>query len=291
MNRQFGRRGWPIPFSGITLIELLVSIAIGSLVIAAVLGVLTSANRTQRLGESRSDLLQGVRVSLRQIQRDLQLAVTRSNDEDFVLTGTNEVNGDLPFDSLEFTAVSASPLTSLLPTSDLIRVQYLIDVDETTAPEGLTRVALSLPLLDEIPAEQQELSARTYCPRAVGLDFMYYDPTQESWVEEWQERTDMPRAIRVVLYVLPETLEEEVEPDLEDVLAFTTLAHLPLGAMPLGTGQLRLEEEAGSGSPLTGGTGGTGSGRQGAETERLPLQNLGPGSAMGLTLPGAGGSR
>jgi prepilin-type N-terminal cleavage/methylation domain-containing protein len=92
---------------GLTLIELIVAISIGSMVIAAVLAVLTSANRTQDLGERRSDLLQCVRVSLGRIQQDLQLAVTRTNDDQFTFIGTDAVEDGLPMDSLEFASAAA----------------------------------------------------------------------------------------------------------------------------------------------------------------------------------------
>jgi hypothetical protein len=104
------------------------------------------------------------------------------------------------------------------------------------------RSSLRLPLPEKISATETELSARTYCPGAAGLNFEYYDATEEDWVEEWQDRTDLPGAVRVVLYALPETSEESAAPTLSDVMPFSTVVHLALGAQDLGTGQPETEE-------------------------------------------------
>ena len=239
----------PAPRRGMTLIELIMALTIGSMVIAAVLAVFKSANSTQALGEHRADLLQCVRVSLDQMHRDLQLAVTRSDDEQFTFIGTDEGQEGLPMDSVEFTSVSGDPLSSLLPTGDLLRMQFYLDMDEATEPTGLVRSALRLPLPEEISPTEAELSARTYCPWAVGLNFEYFDPTQQEWAEEWQERTDMPTAVRILLYVLPEPMEEDVQPGPDDVIAFSTVVQLALADAALGAGQPSAGESGGAATP------------------------------------------
>jgi type II secretory pathway pseudopilin PulG len=242
-----------------TLIELIMGLTIGSMVIAAVLAVLNSASTTQALGEHRADLLQCVRVSLNQMRRDLQLTVTRSSDEQFTFLGTDDGDEGLPLDSVEFTSISGDPVSSLLPTSDLLRTQFYLDLDEQTEPTGLVRSALRLPLPEDISPTEVELSSRTYCPWAVGLNFEYFDTTQQDWVEEWQERTDVPTAIRILLYVLPEPPKEDAEPSPEDVLAFSTVVQLPLAGAALGTGQPSAgqTDAAGAAGGVAGLTGGS----------------------------------
>ena len=61
--------------AGLTLMEVLVAMTVGSMVLAAVLGVLSVGRRTQQMGEARTDLFQSVRVPLNQLQRDLSAAV------------------------------------------------------------------------------------------------------------------------------------------------------------------------------------------------------------------------
>jgi type II secretion system protein J len=257
---------------GMTLIELLVALSIGSVVIAAVLAVLTSGQRARDQGEQRSDLFQMVRVVLSQVERDLRVTVTRENDTSFQFVGTNEESSGLPTDSLEFSAASGSPATALLPTSDLIRVRWFIDTDPETPYTGLMREALGLPMPTEVSPEQEELSTRPYCPNAIGLDVTYYDASAQDWVEEWQDRTDLPTAVKVTLYVVQEIPEqgEEIAPG--DIMSFSTMARLVLANAPLGTGQATTETGAGTGEaglptsgmttmpgmPNLGGTGGTG---------------------------------
>ena len=226
-----GRRG------GLTLIELIMALTIGSMVIASVLAVMSSATRSQDLGERRADLLQCVRVSLEQVQQDLQLAVARSNDEQFLLVGTDSGDSEMPLDAIEFTSLAGEPLTSLLPTGDLVRVQYFIDEDQQTTASGLARTAIRMPLPEEVSPTEAELSTRTYCPWAVGLDVAYFDPNEQDWIEEWQQRTDLPTAVRVVLYAITEPTDPEAEPDLGDVKPFSTVVRLTLARATLGTGQ------------------------------------------------------
>ncbi|MBM3471880.1 MAG: prepilin-type N-terminal cleavage/methylation domain-containing protein [Armatimonadetes bacterium] len=272
----------PSPRRGMTLIELIMALTIGSMVIGAVLAVLKSANDTQTLGERRADLLQCVRVSLNQMHRDLQLTVTRSNDEQFMFIGTNEGEEGLPTDSIEFTSASGDPMSSLLPTGDLLRMQYYLDLDEETEPTGLVRSALRLPLPEEISPTEAELSARTYCPWAVGLNFEYYDPTQQDWVEEWQERTDVPTAVRISLYVLPEPLDKDVEPTPDDVIPFSTVVQLPLAGTTLGTGQPSTGQSGGAAN--VPGAGGLPGGAGASPT----IPGL-PGGLPGLPTPGGAG--
>jgi len=274
------------PRRGMTLIELLVAMAIGSMIVASVFAVLASANRTQNLGEKRTDLFQSVRVSLDQMTTDLQLAVTRENDEQFTFVGTDETQDGVPMDMLEFTSISGEPLSSVLPTSELLRIQYYVDVDDQTRQIGLTRSAIPLPLPDSIPEAEQDLSARTYCPWAMGLNIAYFDPQQQDWVEEWQDRTDLPTAVRIVLYVLPEATDEAVNVDLTTLIPFSTVAQLTLAQTALGTGQPT------SGEQTSGGAAGAAMGSAPGESQLpgLPGGSNIPGLPSEL-LPGGGGEQ
>jgi len=231
---------------GMTLIEVLVSLSIGSIVIAAVFGVLASAQRAREQGETRSDLFQSARVALNQIERDLRVAVYRSNDTNFDFTGVSDEMNGLPADQLDFAAASGSPGASLLPTGDLVRVSYAIADPRETSRRGFVREALSIPLPASVSLEQEELATREYCPSAVGLDVVYYDPDAQNWVEDWQQRTSLPSAVKVTLYVVPPARDEESEPDLTDVRLFSTTVCLMLSGAPLGTGQ------PGAGQPAQG---------------------------------------
>jgi type II secretion system protein J len=222
---------------GMTLIEVLVAMTIGSIVVAAVLGVLGAAQRAREQGESRADLFQPVRVTLNQMERDLRVAVTRTNDQSFTFTGTDETTDGLPTDRLEFSTAAGDPLSSVLPTGNLLRVQYYLSNTGETRWHGLVREALALPLPAEVAAAQEELATREYCAAAVGLDLTYYDPTQKEWGEDWTERTDLPSAVRIVLYVLPPATRGEEPAALTQVQPFSTLVQLTLAGAPLGTGQ------------------------------------------------------
>jgi len=238
---------------GLTLIEVVVALSIGSMVIFAVLGVLGTARRSQVAGEERSDLFQSVRVTLNQLQRDLSVAAYVEDDWQFEFIATDEVVNGIPMDTLEFASASGDPLGSVLPTGDLVRVNYYIDIDPDTLHMGLVRSSLSLPLLEEISPEQLELATRRYCPWAAGLDLWFYDTEAQDWTDTWEERTEPPPAVRLVLYTFmidPEAEDLEEEPTIEDVTSFSTVVYLKLADKVLGTGQVREgETQAQPGTP------------------------------------------
>ena len=280
--------------AGMSLIELMVALSIGTVVIAAVLGVLASARRTQLIGERRSEVFQSVRVSLNQLEKDLKLAILLDEDEKFQFVGTDEMLGDLPMDSIEFATASGAPMSSLLPTGDLVRVMYYIDIDETTGRDGLVRCAMPMPLPDEVAPEQQDMATREYCPWALGLDTLYYDPTEEAWVEDWQERTDLPSAVQLVVYVLPEETDEEAEPDYQDMMPFSTTVHLLLNSAPVGTGQVSESDDEGQGPG--GGQGPAELDEEAPGPGEIPMPNIpglptGGGGIPGLPTGGMGGGR
>jgi type II secretion system protein J len=261
-----------------TLIEVLVSLSIGSIVIAAVFGVLASAQHAREQGETRSDLFQATRVALDQIERDLRVAVYRSSDTNFDFTGVSDEMNGLPADQLSFAAASGSHGASLLPTGDLVRVSYSIADPRETSRRGFVREALSIPLPASVSLEQEELATREYCPSAVGLDIVYYDPEAQNWVEDWQQRTSLPSAVKVTLYVVPPVRDEESEPDLTDMRLFSTTVCLMLAGAPLGTGQRGGQTAQGA---STAGTSLPGS----ISIPGLPTS----GDLSGLTGPGGGG--
>lgn len=227
---------------GLTLIEVVVALSIGSLVIFAVLGVLGTARRSQLAGEERTDLFQSVRVTLNQLERDLSVAAYVEDDWQFEFIATDEVVNGIPMDTLEFATASGDPLGSVLPTGDLVRVNYYIDVDPDTLHAGLVRSSLSIPLLEEMPPEQLELATRRYCPWATGLDLWFYDMEVQDWTDTWEERTEPPPAVRLVLYTFmvdPEAGELVEELTIDDVTSFSTVVYLKLADKPLGTGQVR----------------------------------------------------
>jgi type II secretory pathway pseudopilin PulG len=239
-----------------TLLEVLVSLSIGAIVIAAVLAVLSTSQRAREQGEARSDLFQAARITLQQIERDLRTAVTRANDPSFTFSGTNQDDNGVPIDELEFAAASGQPAASRLPTSSLVHVKYAIGNLRDSPQPGLLREELGLPMPDPISSDQEELATRMYCPGAIGFDVLYYDPTAQQWVEEWQNQPSPPSAAQVILYVVPLIPGQEAEAQLADAIPFTTTVRLALAGAPLGgsttSGQSSAGQPAAGGLPMPG---------------------------------------
>lgn len=61
---------------GVTVPELLIVVAVFTLILVASLGVLQAATRTERGQQSRSDALDGVRIAMARVTKDLRQAIS-----------------------------------------------------------------------------------------------------------------------------------------------------------------------------------------------------------------------
>ncbi len=210
--------------AGLTLMELLIALTLTTVVVSAVYSILRSAYDSRRRGEATADLLQIARITQGRIVEDLESAVTVSEDANYVFTGTDAVEDDFDADTLEFACLSGDPQDPYRVQADLCRVQYYVDLDERTPEEGLIRVALPQPVPEDLRDEEVEAATRELGRLVVGLDVAYYDPTEDEWLPEWQEREGLPGAVRVALVLRDPLYEGEtrrfetiVRPRLADV--------------------------------------------------------------------------
>jgi type II secretion system protein J len=129
-------RNVPIPaedVNGFTLLEVLVSMAILVIIVAALYSAYTTNVEAIQIARQNGEVHQAARIVLDRITKDLQSALIQvivpSEKIKLGLVGeTHEIDGKRA-DRIDFTTVTHLPLTETGPASDLCEVGYFLEED------------------------------------------------------------------------------------------------------------------------------------------------------------------
>lgn len=98
----------PARTRGVTLVELLVSLAIFSIISAFLFTAFSTTTNSVEVGEARQDVVQNARVALGVIAQELHSAFSDDRRRDFVLVSADGLNG-LPHARLQYNYTAAYP--------------------------------------------------------------------------------------------------------------------------------------------------------------------------------------
>lgn len=173
-----------------------------SLILGAAYTAFFSGLTSYNLNSYRSEIRSVLSRSLGRIVEDLRCAQTghesfRFRVEDDEIDLENFENVSIPNDRLLFTAATSLITWDNHPHSDLSEVEYFIDRDEESPARWLVRRSQSPP--DNKPLEGG--SVHLIGPRVIGMQIYCFDGSK--WLEEWDSTTELPLALRVILYVGP----------------------------------------------------------------------------------------
>jgi len=202
---------------GFTLLELLLSISIMAMAAGIIYGSINTGLEAARKTERKNELFQKVRIIRGIIANDIANAyIPKQNqgflsnleeveDEIFIdegsefdlskgyinaLTGKESEGSQPPLDRMEFFTVAKGTFENDMP----VYVSYYIDEDPLSDEAGLVvnRIATVLPA---------ESFRKELAREVVGLDIRYLDSTPEGqeWVNAWEEKRNLPRAVEVTL--------------------------------------------------------------------------------------------
>lgn len=232
------KRGSAPASAAFTLIELVISVALASVILMAAYACMSAALAGRDTVESRSTAIQGARVALDRIAADLRAALPLSSEFEFL--GMQRTLGDARTDNLDFATHNYSPRGDR--EGDICEVSYFVSQSPETG--RLTLWRRRDPIADGKPLEGGYREEILEGVRE--LRYEYYDGFD--WYDEWGdtgidlENADttylaanlygMPEAVRITL-----TLEAEAgEPRGGDseadaaMLAFQTVVRLELAA-------------------------------------------------------------
>jgi type II secretion system protein J len=182
---------------GFTLVEILLSLAILSVVLLLLLSAFTGASRTREALTARSREFRQIRIAMDRIGSDLQGAFSSSIRQDSALTCKEDQLSGNPAATFVFTAFELPEPGSGRPPANVVKIKYYPVVGADGTSMELHREQSDLPFLEnKIPLREALM--------AVGLKGFrveLYDGTE--WVKEWpppgKTKTALPKRAAVTL--------------------------------------------------------------------------------------------
>jgi type II secretion system protein J len=220
--------------AGFTLIEMVISGALMTIILASAYVCLSAGISSQKLIDSRSDAVQGARVALSLMAADLRSAVPLSKEFEFI--GMRRVLEGEDADNLDIATRNYVPRKAY--EGDWCEVSYFVEKDPATKTLTLFRRRDATRDPEPLSGGTREEIARGL----LGLRFEYYDGYD--WYDEWgdpegKKKTSafpepnvsgLPEAVRVTLTFDPSferrRTDEADEETGKSSLTFQTTARL-----------------------------------------------------------------
>lgn len=193
---------------GMTLIELLLAIALSSLLLFAAAAVVqASLNARERLQASSGRTGQ-VRRAWEMMSRDIHSAVVAPDDSG-VQFGLED-GGAAGANVLQFASSVGEPLLAGRAANETVLIRYAIAEDPRNGRPTLWRYETPYPVPEgaQPSIDDGDTRALPMLDRVVAAAYLFFSPSQETWIETWDE-AGLPTAIRVDLQLEEQTVEGE----------------------------------------------------------------------------------
>jgi general secretion pathway protein J len=203
------------PARGLTLIEVMVAVAVLSMVSMTIWAATSQTARTRDIVEESHDRLHQVRVAFDMFSRDLSSAYLSMHraplepSHDTVFIGRD--SGDE--DRVDFATFTHQRRYLDVDESDQCEVAYFVAEDPEDSKQ-LNLVRREAPILDEEPLEGGQYLILV--EDITVFDLQYFDFQMNEWQDEWDttEMTDeagfLPHQVRIRLVVYDRRGEERV---------------------------------------------------------------------------------
>jgi prepilin-type N-terminal cleavage/methylation domain-containing protein len=242
---------------GFTMIEVIVSTALMSVILSAGYFCFLSGTASQKIIESRREMIQSARVAMAIISADLRSAYPLSKEKDLV--GMDRILDGIHADNIDFATLNYQPRAP--GEGDFCEVSYFVRKEEVSGSFSLCR--RRDPGLDPEPFSGGEVDV---IARGIeGLQLTYYDGFE--WFDEWGDPRNtkrgeitwldpnnlsgMPEAVQITIKLVPDAdpsrdanLDQGSD---EPALVFETVARLDLVGM---SSRAELEDEESGGGAL-----------------------------------------
>ncbi len=240
--------------SGFTLIEVVISAALMAIILVGAYLCLSSSVASQKLIESRAEVVQSARVALAIMSADLRSACPLSKELPFL--GLHRTLGEAEADNLDFATHHYTPRRAR--ESDFCEVSYFVAKEPESGKLSLWRRRDPTPDDEPLAGGSREEIARGL----QGLRFEYYDGFD--WFDKWGDAdgrkkekdplrvepnmSGMPEAVRITLWINPNSRASKKESAGEDTeesaLMFQTVCRLNLASIS--------QSETSSATPTSG---------------------------------------
>jgi type II secretion system protein J len=225
---------------GFTLVELIISSALMTVILASSYLCLSAGVMSRRMIEARSEAAQTARVALQMMAADLRCAVPLSREFEFI--GMRRVLDGNDADNLDFATRNYTPQRA--GEGDWCEVSYFLRKDP--AASGYVLMRRRDPTRDPEPFSGGSVEELAH--GVTELRFEYYDGFD--WYEDWGDPngkkafstfpepnlSNLPEAVRIVLTVDPSYLVTDKNAPKEPPMVFETVARLSLSPFFYRTG-------------------------------------------------------
>ena len=192
---------------GFTLIEIVLAVAIMSILIVVAYSALNALGRSQDELKDQRDLQTVAFSIMNRLAREISLANKTSKTPDpnrkYFMRSEDQTENGFPADSLIFMASGAGQqLSDGFFNPGLIQISYELKAD----PEDSANPWLSL-IREEIPNKQpyeQAARERVTFPlhnRVAGLDFQFFNREKEVWSNNWEDDNNLPDLVQITAYI------------------------------------------------------------------------------------------
>ncbi len=191
---------------GFTLIEVMVAASILAVMGAIVFGSFERAYKEKQEVEAVDDRYAQVRGALDRMASEISVAFlsehfdrTRYQQRPTLFKGKDDGDDD----QLIFTALANERFEPDEKTSDQVVLKYSLDRDPDGDYQSLYR--RTNPIIDE--NAERKGRRQVLCEHVKGLDFKYWDSTQNDWVDEWDASKPehdgvLPERVKITLKVV-----------------------------------------------------------------------------------------
>ena len=199
-------KGHRIRQRGLTLVEVLVSVAILAMIATLIYGTFDSLSRAKKGEAQRGDRARQARAALDRIAREMQSAYLSMHNPAVPMLQTRVTaymgrNG-APFDRVDFTAFAHLRTEREAKESDQAEIGYFAISDpDKDGKTDLVRREQTPPDMDP----QRGGIVSVLCEDIESFDVRYFDPVTAQWSENWDstqitaQQNRLPREVKVTL--------------------------------------------------------------------------------------------
>ena len=190
MNRTAGRRGF-------TLVEVLLTLAIFSVVLLLLLSSFTGVERAREILSDRYRDFRQLRMSIDRLGADIQGAFSSDGNEATALSCHEDTFSGKPAATLVFTAFVLPEQGGPRPADGIVKLRYFPKLGREGKFLELYREESSLPLIEnKIPTREIRIA-----DRLLGFRMEFFDGS--AWTKEWpsggRKKTALPRKVAIIL--------------------------------------------------------------------------------------------
>jgi len=176
---------------GFTLIEVVVAVALLSLILSSVYGIFSTISTTEKRLQSESELYHQARVIFDRVGRELSGSYLSTSNERSTFSASDD-SDTVPH--LSFTSTSA--IIQGAAPSGLVRLRYELETERNKQVGKLKRSAV------ELFAPEDRLNFQRLSSQVKELNWRFYDGSE--WQEEWdsQQSNSLPQAVEMSMVLM-----------------------------------------------------------------------------------------